>query len=468
MGIKTSLSLKDIKNFSQHISKVSLEKLSSSLLNDINNELNMLKTLMPKTAHHQDKTTQLLDKIVSTKLSPKTLSKIQTLIKELVTLISKDNNYPKELKNTLSTLEQHINNFINKSKLRSAILDLKNEILSTKKDKTIPPQIKNIAKMLDNFASKITYNNDTKVLTQQFQEIAKKFESLKKETDALFTIKHLTKITQKIQNISELLDIKTTKEFKELDTLLKEILTKHKTKEIKLTDRQTLIKHIGNISKKLTHISKMLPKDDRFTPLKNGLTQFSNNIKEIDLKTNIKNSGIFYEAKLPEILQNGKFDEINSDVKAILLKVKQDDMLKNDKNLQNLIDKTLTNINTLQTNTLITQSFITYIPFSWENLKDGTISFSKLRQKDKFSCKIELDLEHYGKVDIMMLFFEKNISIKMHIDSTEFKESLKKDQNSLKKALNDIGYETNIFFDSVPKECYDLEQEYNLGMDLKI
>jgi hypothetical protein len=216
----------------------------------------------------------------------------------------------------------------------------------------------------------------------------------------------------------------------------------------------------------------MLPNEAKLIPLKKGLENFTKDINHTNLEQNIKNSGIFLESKLKDLSQNNNLpDKLkNEDIKAILLKIKNDTATKNNQSLQSTIDKTLTQIHAVQTNAFITQTFLSYIPFSWDGLKDGTLSIAKIKEKETFSCKIELDLEQHGKIDILMLFNKDMLSLTMDIKDDTLKKRLKEHGIKLKNKLKELGYKPNIFFSNLSQKRYDTQEinKTQMGMDIKI
>ncbi len=64
-----------------------------------------------------------------------------------------------------------------------------------------------------------------------------------------------------------------------------------------------------------------------------------------------------------------------------------------------LIDGLIKDIETFQVLSKTTNSFYTFLPISWQELKDGEISFKRGQSDAKgipYSCRINLDLERFG------------------------------------------------------------------------
>lgn len=198
-------------------------------------------------------------------------------------------------------------------------------------------------------------------------------------------------------------------------------------------------KDLGNFSSNINDLLQNLQSNKDLKPFSQALELFSKNIKDLNpenLEKNIKNSGIFLESKLNNYL-NGDSKNILNDLKTIILKL-QDEIAKNStetkqgNDLSKLVDKVLTQIETSQMYSLLSNSNYVYIPFLWENLEDGNIEITK-NSKDDFYCKINITLKNYGKLELTLGIFEdKNFEIYGNFENKEFKEIFKEKISSLK------------------------------------
>lgn len=468
----TSLLL--LKNGFKNIPEDKLpKKVENILLKKILIELDAFKSIVNKFSIEDKVTKQNLQKLENFKPTFKNISSLDKLLDEILKNIPDKFQQKSYVQENIANLKTLINKICRYKTVHDMAFTLKNEVALLFK---IHPKNSHIEKFLnkfENFLKQFDKDVDMKILQSSFKEVEKAFSRVKNN---LTLTKHneniILSIEKKIDTISLKVFLKnsTNEEIKQFDTLLKEIILANKSNKIRLANKQTLMQNIGNITKNLDEISSMIPDKQKFISVKQELKNFIQNIQNIDLKKNIINSGVFYEAKLTDLKDNDiAFDEISKkDIKAILLKFKNDESLQNNKSLQTILDKTINQINTVQTNALLSHTFLTYIPFGWQELKDGYFSISKLKNSEGFSCKIELDLHKQGKIDILMLFHKELLSVKMDIKNIDFKNTIQNQLSKLKKSLNRLGFQATIFFAKEKKNSYSLENIFHTTLDMDI
>ncbi|MCL0075220.1 flagellar hook-length control protein FliK, partial [Thermodesulfovibrionales bacterium] len=141
------------------------------------------------------------------------------------------------------------------------------------------------------------------------------------------------------------------------------------------------------------------------------------------LKHALRDTGIALEAKLKTIAKllqsqtDPDVSAIKNDLKAGLLQLKQLfrdlPVLKMD-NAVKLIDVLVRDIETFQLLSRLTDSFYTFLPLNWKGLKGSEIAFREGSGDTKSierSCKIELDLEKYGKLTIIIFMHNKEFFV---------------------------------------------------------
>ncbi len=159
--------------------------------------------------------------------------------------------------------------------------------------------------------------------------------------------------------------------------------------------------------------------------LNEGKKILKNSIKTIDK----------HISNLPHEQSKFSKQEIESDIKQTLMKLKESPT----KEISNMSNKILTNIETNQFISFANNSINTYVPYIWEGLKEGSISF-KSGKDESFFCQIDLDLKVYGKVNVMiMLTNDSYISINLSAQMQSLKDKLDENILELKKALNKVG-----------------------------
>lgn len=246
----------------------------------------------------------------------------------------------------------------------------------------------------------------------------------------------------------------------------------------------SFFKDLGNFSSNINDLLNNLKSNENLKSFAPALESFSKNIKEMDsqnLEKNIKNSGIFLESKLANFANQDSKNILN-DLKTIMLKL-QDEIVKNQtENKQNselskLVDKVLTQVETSQMYSILSNSNYVYIPFLWENLEDGNIEITK-NESDNFYCKINITLKNYGKVELTLGIFEdKNFEIYANFENKEFKEIFKEKLSSLKEGfknqeinisvlrINDLNQNSTPYYSS--QNSYDVDSSILNQLDIK-
>ncbi|MDD3343562.1 MAG: flagellar hook-length control protein FliK [Sulfurospirillaceae bacterium] len=168
--------------------------------------------------------------------------------------------------------------------------------------------------------------------------------------------------------------------------------------------------------------------------------------------------------------------EILGDMKGVLTKL-GDQLstmsLKSNESID-LVQKLTTQIEYHQLLSYVSASNHLYIPLSWNGLKEGSMQM-KQANEESFYCQIDLDLEQYGKLN-MMLFLSQNNSIDITIatQKSELQKKVMENLQELKMALNEVGlitgnvklidYKENNF----AKHQYGDETLSNFGINIKI
>ncbi|MDY0179787.1 flagellar hook-length control protein FliK [Aliarcobacter skirrowii] len=199
-------------------------------------------------------------------------------------------------------------------------------------------------------------------------------------------------------------------------------------------------KELGTLSSNISTLLQNLQSDESLsnlkTPLENFLKNFQN-INDLNLKEQIKNSGVFLENKL---LNSSKYN-FDDDFKANLLKLQEALTNKSDaKSIENLkiINNLLAQVELNQLGSLASNSNFVFIPFFWDMLEDGFIQM-KQKEEEKFFCQINLNLKDFGKVDLMLFLYDKNkLDLTIYAQREHFKVAIKENLQTLKKALNSV------------------------------
>jgi hypothetical protein len=139
---------------------------------------------------------------------------------------------------------------------------------------------------------------------------------------------------------------------------------------------------------------------------------------------------------------------IDNDLKASLLRLREiinqtaADHPETLKNAMSSVDFLLRDIETFQLLSRTTQSFYTFLPVNWQELRDGDIAFKQNTGEggtDSFSCRLNLDLETHGKLTIMVLSHNNDFFISFRPESEEFKGVLASSADQLKDQFEEKG-----------------------------
>lgn len=167
--------------------------------------------------------------------------------------------------------------------------------------------------------------------------------------------------------------------------------------------------------------------------------------------------------------------ELLSDMKGVLTKL-NDSLAPTPQNREALeiTNRLLTQIEYHQLFSYVSSSTHLYIPFSWDGLNGGSMMM-KQTSDEKFHCQIDLDLEQYGKLNMMLLLSgEKYIDISIAAQKKELGEKITQQLVELKRALNEVGLITGTvkileYKDvSAVKNDYFSGEKLQFGINIKI
>lgn len=101
----------------------------------------------------------------------------------------------------------------------------------------------------------------------------------------------------------------------------------------------------------------------------------------------------------------------------------------------------------------------------------------KQTQEDNFHCQIDLDLEHYGKINMMLVLSQqKYIDVSIATQKNELKEKVFSNLQELKLAFNEVGLITgSVKLIEYKEKGFAKQQSYasgesmsNFGINIKI
>ena len=154
----------------------------------------------------------------------------------------------------------------------------------------------------------------------------------------------------------------------------------------------------------------------------------------------LKTVGLF--SKPEQLLPGGGTQNLNQDVKALLLQLQQEvqnTSTPNSTEVLKQIDKLMIQIDYHQLVSYLSNSNALYFPFTWDALKEGKLSFRKGKEKS-FYCHIDLELKEFGRLSLMLgLHQEKEVDIQAYTESEELKDLLESNLKTLRLAMSEAG-----------------------------
>ena len=183
----------------------------------------------------------------------------------------------------------------------------------------------------------------------------------------------------------------------------------------------------------------------------------------------------------PEIMQklsiNPANAEILGDMKGILTSLSDKLTASTTPNAAQALETTqklLTQIEYHQLVSYVGSATHVYIPFTWNGLKEGSMMMKQTKE-DAFHCQIDLDLEQYGKLNMMVLLSGENyLDMTIATQKNELGAKVNEHLSTLKKALNDVGIITQSVRlmeykeAGVGKKEYFSDDSLNFGINITI
>lgn len=160
--------------------------------------------------------------------------------------------------------------------------------------------------------------------------------------------------------------------------------------------------------------------------------------------------------------------ELLSDIKGVLTKL-NDALASSSQNKEayEITNRLLTQVEYHQLFSYVSSSTHLYIPFSWDGLKGGSMMM-KQTNDETFHCQLDLDLEQYGKLNMMlMLSHEKYIDISVAAQKNELKDKITQQLPLLKRALNEVGLITGNLKMLEYKDVSTVKNDYFSGDKLQ-
>jgi len=197
------------------------------------------------------------------------------------------------------------------------------------------------------------------------------------------------------------------------------------------------------------------------------------NIKNLDLnslKSILIDMHKLDETKIKHILEKSI---LSSETKSLLHTLS---IHSNDEEVQNQANKMLSQIEYFQLTSYLNHSLHTYLPFDWDDFKEGDIEFKK-ESEEQYICHINVELQEYGKLKINILYEHNHLSLGFFIENETLKEKISSNLPHLRQSLKENNFIVqNISLISLEKDdenrtklsLFGNENIHNFGLDLKV
>lgn len=180
------------------------------------------------------------------------------------------------------------------------------------------------------------------------------------------------------------------------------------------------------------------------------------------LKTALENTGLIFEARLKRIIQENKPEGLDivldKDLKANLLILSKEGILKTE------VLSLLREIEAFQTLSKVTNSFYTFLPLIWKELRDADIMFKKREDKRgdrEFFCRLNLDLKSQGRLTVMVTLHNEDFFVSFFVEDIEFSRMIEENKELLQglfvnrglnlKAINVVAFDAKFSMPDIIK-----------------
>jgi hypothetical protein len=298
------------------------------------------------------------------------------------------------------------------------------------------------------------FNLKESPIPKLIQELTNSLSDIKNPT---VSGKEADSLTSKLQNInSEILKALPS----DINSLPKEVrmqLQNLLQASLKITG-QSIQARLDNFISQLPEVIKNHPLVQNLTK---DLTVSIEKLLQTPLKGVLQDTGVALETKLKAIVEMFQQPQLQHDMTAIkkdlkvgLLQLKQlvmeegkgtvrtfsghDLTAAQRESAVRVIDGLIKDIETFQVLSKTTDSFYTFLPIGWQELKDGEVSFKRGRSDAKgisYSCRINLDLERFGKLSVIVIMYNKEFLVSFMAENPAFQTILNDNTKELQDSF---------------------------------
>lgn len=173
------------------------------------------------------------------------------------------------------------------------------------------------------------------------------------------------------------------------------------------------------------------------------------------LKTSVEGSGVIFESRLKLLTVKGMKDAEElavQDAKGLILKIigKLSDaevinILKmsgfDHKEMEKTLNRMLRNIEFFQLTSYINDLLYTFLPVSWDGLRDGELILKREKgaKGDSFTCRVYLSFERIGRLSASVTLFNRAFYVTFHAEMPDTVEMILSARNLLEKRFIESG-----------------------------
>ncbi|KJU84077.1 hypothetical protein MBAV_003729 [Candidatus Magnetobacterium bavaricum] len=138
--------------------------------------------------------------------------------------------------------------------------------------------------------------------------------------------------------------------------------------------------------------------------------------------------------------------------------------------ISGIVEKFIKHIEYFQVSSKANDMVYSFVPFSWQGLRDGEMLFKKNKYSSKktFTCDINLNLWQLGKLSISATLSDRVFFISFHTERTETRDLIAAHRGELERRFAEAGLSLQVINVAV-KEKIDFAQAKNTNaLDLVV
>ncbi|KAF0591264.1 MAG: hypothetical protein CGEMS_0234 [Candidatus Campylobacter infans] len=244
---------------------------------------------------------------------------------------------------------------------------------------------------------------------------------------------------------------------KDFKAMPQDLLNQAISQNINGTNIQSKISAIANrINSLITSI------DPKLASIKNELSE----IKSLERASKIAQKEL---SKIKANEPNEALKNLQNDLKSVLLNLRESSQTQNLQNINQAVNRMLTQIEIHQLMSYAQNSIQTYLPYTWDELASSQVAF-KRGKKDRFYARIELNFIKFGDISVVLGLSEnKYLDISIQTAKADFKDMILARTSELKQAISAQGLIINSFFlsNKNTQNAYEKVEQIELGYNVK-